>query len=299
MTLIIGIKCKEGVVLVSDTKITDTESGEYSYGSKILTPLENTPFVVGAAGYSDLFKEFNRKIPLVVNQRLSEFRIRNISALIESGLDRDQAIKYLQQTEKNVENAQQPTELSENITTPELASHITPIQIPHVYSYEHFMDDCKQLIKEVSSQRREEGVYPLDILIGVHKETMPPTLHYVDCSGHEHEVETYCAIGSGMPYVKQFFDRLYDFNKDMCELITLAYLAITYVQYIAKETTVGYSKEHPPEAVAVFKNGSYGLMHFNNEEKVLNALKSRMSLFEKLVKNTKLEFLQPEFEITP
>lgn len=299
MTLIIGIRCKDGVVLVSDTKITDIESGKESYGSKILTPLANTPFIVGAAGYSDLFREFNRKIPLVVNQRLSEFSIRNIRALIESGLNREQAITYLQQAEKKVENAQQPIELSEDTAVPESESQIAPIQIPYIYSYEHFMDDCKQLIKDVSSQRREEGAYPLDILIGVHKVTMPPTLHYVDCGGHEHEVETYYPIGSGSLYVKQFFDRLYDFNKDMCELITLAYLTITYVQIIAKDPYVGYSDKNPPEAVAVFNDGSYGRISFKNETKVLNALKIRMTLFEKLVKDTKIEFLEPEFEIAP
>jgi 20S proteasome alpha/beta subunit len=299
MTLIIGIKCKDGVVLVSDTKITDTESTSPSYDSKILTPLENTPFIVGAAGYSDLFKEFNRKIPLVVNQRLNEFRIKNINALLESGLNREQAILCLQRTGKKIEIAQQPIELSEDVALPETESHITPIPIPYVYTPEHFMDDCRKLIETVSSQSVEEGAYPLDILIGVHKTPTSPTLHYVDCRGHEHEVETYHAIGSGSPHVRQFFDVLYDYSKGMTELITFAYLVITYVQHIAKDPYVGYSDTNPPEAVAVFNDGRYGRIPFWNEEVVLNALKARMVRFEELIKDTKTEFLKTETGIIP
>ncbi|HSG73722.1 MAG TPA: hypothetical protein VLA01_00795 [Nitrosopumilaceae archaeon] len=54
MTLIIGFKCKEGVALVSDTKTTYLDLGEGIHESKILTPLENTPFVVRTAGYANL-----------------------------------------------------------------------------------------------------------------------------------------------------------------------------------------------------------------------------------------------------
>lgn len=299
MTLIIGINCKDGVVLVSDTKITDTESTTPIFDRKILTPLEKTPFVVGAAGYTNLFNEFNRKIPLVVNQRLNEFRIKNINALLESGLNREQAIIYLQRTEKKIENAQQPIELSEDIVIPEAKSYITPIPIPYIYSDEHFLDDCRKLIESVSSQSVEEGAYPLDILIGTHKAPNCPSLHYVDCHGHENEVETYRAIGSGSSHVRQFFDLLYDYDKGMTELITYAYLVITYVQDIAKDPYVGYSDTNPPEAVTVFNDGRYGRIPFLNEKVVLRELKAKMVLFKDLIKDTKIEFLQTEAGIIP
>src|SRR3990172_2043969 len=106
MTLIIGFKCKEGVALVSDTKTTDLSTGEALYEPKILAPLENTPFIVGAAGYVNLCNEFTRKIPKIVTKRIAQMRIRNIQELQKTGLSREKKkkdIKNIRTKEKCVE----------------------------------------------------------------------------------------------------------------------------------------------------------------------------------------------------
>ena len=184
MTLIIGFKCIHGVALVSDTKITtvtssttaaSTEDGDYA--SKILKPTIIPPFIIGAAGYIDLFREFNNKIPSLVDQKITETRILNIEALMKIGFSRDQAIEYL--------------------IKPSTSISLIPFQ----YTYELFMDDCKNLIKSISSQRKQESPNPLEVLIGVKKGSNSPSLHYVDSDGHETEVDSYTAIGSGSPYV--------------------------------------------------------------------------------------------------
>lgn len=77
MTLIIGFRCEQGVALVSDTKVIDTESGRAEYKKKILVPI-NAPSIAGAAGDSDLFREFNRKIVEVVPIRMRENTIKNM-----------------------------------------------------------------------------------------------------------------------------------------------------------------------------------------------------------------------------
>lgn len=298
MTLIIGFKCTHGVALVSDTKITDSESGEENYASKILHPMTEAPFVVGAAGYTDLFMEFNRKIPLMVAERLTEFKIRNIEALLRTGLNREQAISYLEQFEPKQRTKQQLAESAEKVATSKMAIGQTPVLIPFIYSYEHFMDDCKLLIKEISKQRQEESPNPLDVLIGVKKDlNVQPSLHYIDCSGHEHEVENYFSIGSGYPHVRQFFDRLYDFHKNMYELVALAYFTITYVRGIAKETSVGYSNEYPPEAHVVFGDGRCGRLYFENEIEVLDNINSNVKQFENLIRNMSITKLQSKIPL--
>jgi 20S proteasome alpha/beta subunit len=292
MTLIIGFKCTHGVALVSDTKIIDITSGEESFAPKILRPMPQAPFIVGAAGYSDLFLEFNRKIPLIVGQRLIEYKISNIEALLRTGFTREQAINYLEQLEPRARVTQQTRESVEK-TMPPIIESGTPMLIPYFYTYERFMDDCKQLIREISKQRKEETSNPLDVLIGVRKDVgVLPSLHYIDCDGHEHEVENYFAIGSGYPHVRQFFDRLYNFNNGMYDLVALAFLTITYVQKIAKESSVGYSDEFPPEAYVVFNDGRCGRLVFENEKEVLNNIEAGIKRFDDLIHDTKITKLQ-------
>lgn len=299
MTLIIGFRCRDGVALVSDTKIVDVESNESSFGSKILVPLIGASFIVAAAGYSDLFREFNRKIPLLVNQRSSEVKINNIEALIRAGYKREEAIDYLKQFELKVEQHQQSMEPTRKIAEPHITNTIPSILPPYVYSYELFMDDCKQLIKTISTQWKDRSSNPLDVLIGVKKDVNvpPPSLHYIDCDGHEREIEKYYAIGIGSPHVKQFFEPLYDFNKDMCDLITIAFLTITYAQDVAKEAYVGYDTKHPPEAFAVFTDGRCGKIPFENEVEVLTSIKTRARQFKELIKATNVENLRPKVEM--
>jgi hypothetical protein len=293
MTLIIGFKCKQGVALVSDTKIVDIESGESDYASKILTPLMRTPFIIGAAGLSDLFRQFNRQIPQIVNQRLNEFRINNIEALIRSGLSRDDAILYHKQIETpQLEKTSQPVALEEVTKKPKPQKEITPIAIPFVYSYDLLMNDCQQVIRGISEQMRTEVANPLDILIGVKGPYPYPSLHYIDCLGHEHEIDKYYSIGSGNPHVRQFFDRLWNFDKDIFELIGLAFYTIAYVRDIAKDNYVGFREDKPPEAVIVGYDGSYGRVRFENEQEFFLDLEVQMEIMKKSIEQTKLQKLR-------
>lgn len=85
-TLIIGMRCPDGIVLVADRKVFDTESARTTYENKIIAPL-NLPVFVGAAGLTDLFREFNRKIPIVVERRQMMFALENQKVLRSVGLD--------------------------------------------------------------------------------------------------------------------------------------------------------------------------------------------------------------------
>ena len=60
MTYILGARCKDGVVLVGDTKVTVGGGTDFQYGRKIVQPLNN--IIMGSAGASGLYKTFQDKI---------------------------------------------------------------------------------------------------------------------------------------------------------------------------------------------------------------------------------------------
>lgn len=291
MTLIIGFTCKDGIALVSDTKITNLEDGEAKYDHKILTPLPGIPFIIGAAGYTNLFREFYRKVPIFVNQRFGEIAIKNIEALMNSGFSREEAFGYIRSLEKEVEKVQQPIDLNEKPKSIDKMNMPDAI-LPYVYSGEHFLDDCKTLIREISEQTKEETPFPLEVLIGLKKNLYQPSLHYVNWNGQEEQIDDFYSIGSGSPHVKQFFGRLWDANKDMNELISLAFFTIAFVQDVAKDNYVGFSNKFPPEAVVIYNDGVYGREKFKNENEILEDVRKRTRDFEKNVIEIKIKKLE-------
>lgn len=66
MTYILGARCKDGVVLISDTKITIEDGADYTYSKKLTDPL--TTIVMGAAGIGGLYKDFQNRIVSAVVQ---------------------------------------------------------------------------------------------------------------------------------------------------------------------------------------------------------------------------------------
>lgn len=296
MTLIIGFKCSEGIALVSDTKIVDMETGEASFESKILTPLENTPFIVGAAGYVNLFNEFNRKIPGVVTNRIAQIRVLNVQELLKTGLTRQQAIKYIHAVERCATTSLRLVQDSEKFECKELDFDVAEIELPHVYSEENFIDDCKSLVKKINSQSKDVSE-PLELLIGIRRPSDGILhLHHIDSEGVEDEISDYFSIGSGYPFVKTFFSQVYDFSKGMNELVTQAFRTILYVTIVAKESSIGYSRESPPKSVIILNDGKYGKMTFENEWQVIDELEKEMENFVYQIKHNKISELKSKID---
>ncbi len=293
MTLIIGFKCKEGVALVSDTKTTDLSTGEALYESKILAPLANTPFIVGAAGYANLCNEFTRKIPKIVTKRIAQTRILNIQELKKTGLSRKKAIQYIHTQEKCVSTNLKSVQEVKNNECKNFEFDEHPIKLPHEYSEEDLIDDCESLLKKINSQS-EDIAEPLELLVGMRTSTGNIHLHYIPLDGVEDEINDYFAIGSGSPFVKTFFSRVYDFNKGMNELITQAIRTILYVTIVSKENTVGYSPEFLPESVIILNDGKYGKSTFENELEVISDLEKEMETYADLIKQNITKILKPK-----
>ena len=71
MTYILGARCKDGVVLVGDTKVTIGGGTDYTYGKKIISRLNN--IVMGSAGASGLYKNFqDRMIDVLIKMERDE-----------------------------------------------------------------------------------------------------------------------------------------------------------------------------------------------------------------------------------
>lgn len=295
MTLIIGFKCKEGVALVSDTKTTDLSTGEASYESKILTPLENTPFIVGAAGFANLCNEFTRKIPKTVTKKIAQTRILNIQELKRTGLSREKAIEYIHRQEKCVATNLKLVQEIKNNECKNLEFDEFPIELPHVYSEEDLIDDCESLVKKINSQV-EDAEVPLELLIGMKAGGGKIHLHYIPFDGVEDEVNDYFAIGSGSVFVKTLFSRVYDFNKGMNELITQAIRTILYVSIVEKESTVGYLPDFLPEAVLILEDGRYGKSTFENELEIIHDLEKEMEKIVDLIKQSPRKKLKPKID---
>ncbi len=290
MTLIIGFVCNEGIALVSDTKITDPKTLEPKFDSKILTPLKDTPFIVGAAGFTDLFNEFNRKIGDRVEQSLRRYKIANVEQLIRTNITRDEAIAKVENIQRTTSSAQQSLENLPEQTKP-LA---LDVQLPYVYTAENFLDDCKELIKEISENSGFAN--PIELLIGLRKNSETfPVLFHIDSKGREEAINDWTAIGSGEPFVKMFFSRLYDPRKTFSQLVKEAVRIITFVQDIAKENTVGCSDVNPPEAViidSIIGKNLYGRMPYVNMHEIVKEIKKEMNAFEVLIKNSSISELK-------
>lgn len=286
MTLIIGFKCTEGVALVSDTKIMDMDTRDSSYDFKILKPLDDTPFIVGAAGYTHLFREFNRKIPDIVSSRLTQFKMTNMQELLKLDFTRDEALEYVNShgktASKDIKSVQ---ELSDTKKNEQQLPNFDGIPLPHAYTAELFIDDCKSLLRGMS-ERESEDYDPIDALIALKKpNTDESSLHHINASGQEEEITDYYAIGSGKPYVRMFFDRVYDYDLNFADLVPLAYKSIIFASTIAKENSVGYSEEYPPQPVVVLNNGVVGSPPIKEHWKLIRSLEDEIKSFGDLIKN--------------
>lgn len=84
MTYILGARCKDGIVLVGDTKVTVEGGTDFTFDKKIMVePLNN--IVMASAGSSGLYSEFQSRIRTAVRIIIEEHRIDHPSIHSEDG----------------------------------------------------------------------------------------------------------------------------------------------------------------------------------------------------------------------
>ena len=75
MTYILGSCCKDGVVLVADTKITIDNGRRYEYQDKLIAEFRDLlSVVIGFSGNKEPFTEFRMRLRPRVSELEEEFR---------------------------------------------------------------------------------------------------------------------------------------------------------------------------------------------------------------------------------
>jgi 20S proteasome alpha/beta subunit len=78
MTYILGSRCKDGVVLIADTKITIDNGRRYEYEDKLITEFRDLlSVVIGFSGDKEPFTEFRMRLRPRVSELEEEFRKKN------------------------------------------------------------------------------------------------------------------------------------------------------------------------------------------------------------------------------
>lgn len=277
MTLIIGARFRDGVILISDRKVTEFNSGKHTFEKKLQTPL-NFSVVFGAAGYSHKFKQFNRMILDLVDQRIREFKVKNIS--------------YYKQNDIEYEEPTQVETKIEKLTTKEIENEgskeeeaVTAIQTPDVFIYTHelFIKDCSDLTRQLCIGKDGIARPDLDVLLGIHSRDRA-RIHHLDYLGEEQEVD-FCAIGSGAAYVEIFLRKFWREEMSIEQIISLCFFCIFYVQDLNLEDGVGVEINSLPDHQVVTNDGVLGVWTEieKNKAVILNDVQKKILGFKKQV----------------
>jgi 20S proteasome alpha/beta subunit len=254
-TLIIGLKIKDGVVLIGDTKITD--GTDFHHEEKIVAPLEGTQFAIGSAGITQLSKEFNAKVKILLEQRVAEYRLMNMKTLYGSGIDI-----------KDIEKGK-----------------IKDVILPFNYTYINFLDDCSLLTKSLADNGKVYSSNPIESLVAFFDGQN--RLYQIDCNGFKVEVP-YSSIGRGTDFIGEYIKENYKSDMSLNEAVLLATFLIKFVEVLKfdKNKSVGLEKGKLPQVFIVSKSDCK-VCDFSGEEtkKILKEAEKRV---KKISKNLSL-----------
>lgn len=253
MTLIIGMKYKEGIVLIGDTKISGRS--EAFHENKIVTPVPNIQVAVGSAGFTQLAKEFSTKIQVRVTERLAEYRIKNMRDLFGTGID----IAEIESGKRK------------------------DVTLPYLYKGVDFLDDCATLTKKLSDTGKVYNKNPLESLVALF---LPPgtdnpeidfMLYQIDCNGFKVEVP-FSSIGSGTDHIGDYLEKNYRKDISLSDAILLGTFLIKFVEVLEFDGTVGLEKGKLPQVFLMHKTyfGDYEVPK-PEKDKILKEIETRLT----------------------
>ena len=252
MTLIIGMKYKEGIILIGDTMVSG--GSETTHDNKIVAPVQGINVAVGSAGFTQLAKEFNQKITIRVQERLSEYRLANIRDLMGTGID---------------------------ITEIE-SGKVGGIVLPWLYKGVNFLDDCASLTKQLAETSKVYLENPLESLVALYLQSQIPNpetdfmLYQIDCNGFKVDVP-YTSIGSGTDHIGDYLKRNYYKDITLNEAILLGTFLIKYVEILGFDKGVGLETGKLPQ-IFLIKQDYFDNYLPNDDDKdlILREVKKRI-----------------------
>lgn len=287
MTLAIGVQCKDGVVIVADRKVTDLENPQQNIFENKIELQQGSPIAFVASGLTDLYRQFNRKVVVKVGESIRETKIRNQEALKKVGM----RLEDFEIPSQEPETIQGKEDIDKKPPEKKQESKSKIIEVPYGYTGEHFIADCKELMREIGKEGFRLNSNPLDLLIGLNAGA--PALFHIDSYGHDTQINKYIAIGSGYPHVRIFFDRLWNSNMSVTQSALLASFVIKYVEKLRADPFVGCGdNDEFPQMVILLNDGRYGHYRFGNEHEILERYKETIKAFEKVINEIKIEDTQ-------
>jgi len=257
MTLIIGMKLKEGIILIGDRKVSTGNEHPF-YDDKIEAPLEGIRIAVGAAGLRDLSKEFNRKIINKVASRTPEYELGNVRAFYGTGLDIEKVRADIQAGKVIEDKA-----------------------IPYIYRAEDFLDDCSLIVRQLAEIGKEVESNPIEALVAVN--TNKSSLYKIYMNGYKQEGDRF-AIGSGAIHIQSFLNQLELDKLNFGTAINIGVFMIKYVELMELDDGVGVEKDRLPQ-IFLINNKFAKEYEFKNEEDVKEVLKSTFDRIKKIQNN--------------
>jgi len=203
MTLVVGAKCKDGVVLVADKKVV--ESGDITSQNKIIM-LPSVWAGFSGAGLTDLFSKFISRNFINIEERKKKI----IAEMI----------------------AKNPKVTQEEINS---------VDTPYIY-VNQFVEDCEGILMGMKNDYQDiTQKYPssLGILLAFRAGT-EAELHYLDIDGClDSPRNTFMAIGSGSPYAQTFLKEIWNENITMEQMAKLVYFIIRHIETSKLDNNVG------------------------------------------------------------
>jgi len=224
MTFITGMKYNDGVVLIGDTKVLEGQTSHHT--KKIVAPLQGTSVAVGSAGLTQLAKEFNIRINLQVIQRQAEYRLLNIKALKDTGMDI-----------KEVEDGK-----------------VKDVALPFNYNYITFLDDCAVLTKQLADVGKVYSPNPIESLVALYN-GQESILYKIDCNGFKIE-SPYTSIGRGADLIGDYLKENYKPNMTLYDAVLLGTFFIKFIEQSKFDVfkTVGLEKGKLPQIFVINKS---------------------------------------------
>lgn len=278
MTLVIGAKFKDGVILVADRKVTNSSSSKEEWAEKLKEPYPSSPINFGATGYKNKYDKFNRKIIEIAAEHMRETDLNNIAFFKQKNLEYPKIEKEAKE-DKTLDTVEIEKKTDEQIPSKE------PIPLLYNYTMEDFLEDSQNLTRELCTGK--DGIIrpqleTLVILLNNGK----ARLHHLDYDGEEEELDYY-AIGSGANYVNLFLERFWNNDMNIEQVLKLAYFCIYYVQDLKFDKNVGVEEGVLPNNRVVLDDGRSGIFNgFDGKEaEIINEVRDQVDKFKDVIAN--------------
>lgn len=217
MTCIIGGKCKDGVVLVADKKITNEKTHQAEYRDKLFIFEKNNfyyPIVIGSSGTVGLYDRFKNK----AIEELEKIKSPGFDA---NGFD---PVGF----ETSVSGIIYPYSPMVDTTAKEV------ILYPYLESLESIIKNFKKPYS-----------YDFDVLFAAQIISKGAVLCYISDDGLSEDIDKYKVIGSGEIAASVFLRAINPNNITMRDFAKWGFFIIRYIEEYGIDNTVGVGKDKP------------------------------------------------------